>query len=141
MGARRITRLGAVATKRRAAEVMQRGGAGAEAVIISPEFMVLLHLLLCVLEMARRNLTIGASGECLCRRYRWIEPGLLTLPPEGPLRAPELSLFPFLLLVGPASPLDSNSAVVASFPCKLLLLCLLWPCLLCLALLPDLLSF
>ena len=41
-------RLGAVATKRRAEEVLQRGRAGAEAVITRPESMVLLDSLLCV---------------------------------------------------------------------------------------------
>ena len=48
MGARRIERLEAVATERRAAEALQRGRAGAEAVIIRPDSMLLLGSLLCV---------------------------------------------------------------------------------------------
>ena len=40
--------LGAVGTKRRVAEVLHRGRADAEAVIIRPEFIVLLDSVLCV---------------------------------------------------------------------------------------------
>ena len=63
MGARRIERLGAVTTKRRAAEVLQRGRAGADAVIIRPDSMLLLDLVLCVQGDCSKR-----SDTCCLRR-------------------------------------------------------------------------
>ena len=101
MGARRIERLGAVATNRRAAETLQRGSAGAEAVIIRPDSMLLLDSLLCVqgygstkpgnwcsgrLKMQEVPLTRVTTAFASSRENLYARPSchFLNLPARGP---------------------------------------------------------